>query len=361
MRKILLFTSFTLFCFFWLSAQKQDVYEKYGIYRSPFRVFINKFSFTLTSGFGYTNYEHSLSGYRYFQDADQQMILDKQFAFTPTFSGYQNWVSNPVAGQGEVREGAFDVPYPYVNNPVGNPLLVNNQYLVDADSIGLSFGAYAKTIPLLFSIHYNFNDFRLGGGFQYEQHFLRSLKPSVNEELIREYDFGFKTTRYLKWFGLLGYQFYEYWDYTFVGELQVGAAYLGPQFNTSAIGIGQKLFINFGVNIEKNLSEYFRVVVRPSYDYKRFTINNLDGTDTKHNNGAWMVQAGVSISIPEIPRTPQASDHVQLKHVLIDPATGELREVRGQPIWKKQNPKVGENHRRLWRYKWRNRRKLDPY
>lgn len=361
MRKNILILLIAILSTFGLTAQKQDIYAKYDIYRNPFRVFINKFSFTLTAGYGFTNYEHSLSGYRYFQDANQQMILGKEFDHRPVFNGFRNWASNPVSGQALVEDDNFAVPYPYLPSPVSNPLLAKNQYLADADSIGLSFGAYAKTIPLLFSIHYDFNDFRLGAGFQYEKHLLQSLKPSVNELIIRPYDFGFKSTRYLKWFGLLGYQFYEYWSYTFVGELQVGAAYLGPQFNTSAIGIGQKLFLNLGVNIEKNLSEYFRVVVRPSYDFKRFTINNLDGTDVKHNNGAWLVQVGVSINIPEISRSPQASDHVQVKHVYINAANGKLREVRGQPFWKWQNPKVGQNHRKLWRYKWKNRRKLDPY
>jgi hypothetical protein len=361
LRKTLTFVVFTFLLSFWAAAQKQDIYEKYDIYRNPFRVFINKFSFTLTSGYGVTNYEHKLAGYMFFQDENQQMILGKNFAFSPIFNGYSNWASNPISDSERIRNNIFEVPFPHLPNPVNNPALVNNQYLVDADSIGLSFGSYAGTIPLLFSIHYNIKDFRVGAGFQYEKHLLNPLKPSVNGDIIRDYEFGYRSTRYLKWFGMVGYQFYEYWDYTFVGELQVGAAYLGPQFNTNTIGIGQKLFVNLGVNIEKNLSEYFRVVVRPSYDFKRFTISNLDGTNTKHNNGAWMVQAGVSINIPEIPRSPQKSDHVQLKHVLMDPATGQLIEVRGQPFWKKQNPKVGENHRKLWRYKWRNKRKLDPY
>ena len=78
------------------------------------------------------------------------------------------------------------------------------------------------------------------------------------------------------------------------------------------------------------------------------------------SNNAFFFQVGVSINIPEIPRSPMKSDHIQLKHVLSDDE-GRLKEFRGQPIWKVQNPKVGQNHRRLWRYKLKNRRKLDPY
>ncbi|MFY0600554.1 MAG: hypothetical protein JXR03_12860 [Cyclobacteriaceae bacterium] len=347
----------------WLSVQVlfgqgQDIYEKYNIYRSPFRVFINKFSWTLTTGYGLTNYKHDLAGYNFFQDAENQLILRNDLETGTTFNGYGFWMSRPALGEEIVIEDLFEVPYQYLADPVNNPLLSNSRYLVDADSINLDFGTRAATIPILLSVHYNIKDFRLGLGFQYEKHFVKSLDPSVNQDIIRNYDPGFKSTRMTKWFGILGYKFYEYWDYSFVGELQVGAANSGPEIKTSAIGIGQKLFLNFGLSIEHNLSEYFRVVIRPSYDFKRYTINIPDGTDIKHNNSAWLLSAGLSINIPEIPRAKQKSDHVQLKHVVTDPSTGRLIEVRGQPIWKKQNPKVGENHRKLWQYKWKNRRKI---
>jgi hypothetical protein len=322
---------------------------------------MNKFSWTLTSGYGLTKYEHSLAGYYFYQDADMQLILRNDVELGPTFNGYGFWASDPRPSQSVIIVDNFEVPYQYLENPVNNPLLKSDQYFVDADSINLSFASKSSTIPILASVHYDFRDFRVGFGFQYEKILNEPLKPSVNESVIRNYKHDFKSTHYTKWFGILGYQFYEYWDYTFVAELQVGAANLGPQINTSAIGIGQKLFVNVGVNIEHNLSEYFRVIVRPSYDYKRYTINVPDGTDIKHKNSALFIQGGLSINIPEIPRAKQKSDHVQLKHVITEEGTGRLIEVRGQRMWKKQNPKVGENHRRLWRYKWKNRRKIDPY
>lgn len=344
-----------------LFAQEQDVYEKYGIYRSPFRVFINKLAWTFTSGYGLTNYRHDLAGYNFYQDANSQLILSNDIDAGPTFNGYGLWMSDPVAGSSVILEDIYDVPYQYLPSPVNNPALQRATYFANADSINLSFASKATTIPLLLSVHYNIRDFRVGFGFQYEKHFIKSLEPSSNRSIIRNYDPGFQSTRQIKWFGLFGYTFYEYWDYTFAAELQVGSVKSGPEINTSAIGIGQKLFLNFGVNIEHNLSEYFRVIIRPSYDFKRFTINIPDGTDIKHNNSAWLLTAGLSINIPEIPRTPMKSDHVQLKHVITDPKTGKLKEVRGQRMWKKQNPKVGENHRKLWRYKWKNKRKIDPY
>ncbi|WP_258104947.1 hypothetical protein [Marinoscillum sp. MHG1-6] len=361
MRKVLLILSLLLVQLQWLSAQNQDIYEKYNIYRNPFRVFINKISFTGTVGYGLTNFKHNLAGYYFFQDATTQMILRNDQELGTTFPGYVNWISKPAPGIETPISDRFTVPYAYLSNPVNNPNLNNNQVLVDADTSNLSFASLSSTIPFMLSIHYNIRKFRIGFGFQYEKIIMKDLEPSTGASYIRNYKPEFESTRYIKWFGMLGYQFYEWWDYTFAGELQVGAALLGPEIDNSAIGIGQKLFFNLGVNIEKNISEYVRIVVRPSYDFKQYTVNLPDGTDMRHNNNAMYVQLGLSMNIPEIPRSPMKSDHVQLKHVVTDPKSGRLMEVRGQTIWKKQNPKVGENHRRLWRYKWRNRRKIDPY
>lgn len=333
----------------------------YDIYRNPFRVFVNNISWTLTTGYAATDYKHDLAGFYFYQDAQNQFILDNDVQLGSIFEGYQNWMSNAIPGQPVIVENQFDVPYEYLPNPVNNPVLLNQQFLADADTLGLSFSSLASTIPVLASIHYDWKDFRFGFGFQYEKHFMKPLQPSVLSETIRPYEPAFKSTHYTKWFGVIGYRFYEYWNFSFVAEAQIGRAKPGPQINSSALGIGQKFFANLGVSIENNLSEYVRIIFKPSFDIKSYVINLPDASSIRHKNSAFMFQFGLSINIPEIPRSPMKSDHVQLKHVITDPASGRLMEVRGQPMWKKQNPKVGENHRRLWRYKLKNRRKIDPY
>ncbi|MEQ9052973.1 MAG: hypothetical protein RLP11_21825 [Marinoscillum sp.] len=361
MRRLFIFVCIFLMAYQWSTAQAQDIYRKYDIYRSPFRVLANKIGWTISTGYGATNYKHDLAGFYFYQDGETQLILSKQNELGPVFSGYQQWMSNPTPGEEVNLDDVFDVPYDYLENPVNNPLLKNRQFIGDADTLGLSFSSIASTVPVMVSAHYDFQKFRIGVGFQYEQHYMTPLKPSVYQEVIRPYEPDFKQTHYLKYFGMMGYEFYEFWDYTFVLEVQLGRAKPGKEINTSAIGIGQNFYTNIGVNIEQNLSEYFRVVIRPSYDIKSYVVNLPDASSIRHTNSAFMIQVGISINIPEIPRSPMASDHVQLKHVITDPASGRLMEVRGQPMWKKQNPKVGENHRRLWRYKLKNRRKIDPY
>lgn len=349
------------------STQAQDIYDKYNIYRNPIRLALNKVSWTVTSGFGGTRFSHDLEGLYFAQDAFGQYISTS--ANQPSlFTGYQNWLSGNVVESTLNLDNIYDTPYVPISNPVNNPDLIQRGGIlpVNADSLGLSFASTNVTIPIGADLHFNIYKFRLGFGFQWERIFMSPLHPtvgSVGGVFVRDYQPEFDKTSNTKIYGMLGYQFYEWWNYTFALELRLGRSSLGKPINTSALAIGQNFFTNLSVNIEKNLSEYFRIIVRPGLDFKSYVVNIPDdqASSIRHSNLAFIVNVGVSFNIPEIPRSPMKSDHVQLKHIISDPNTGRLMEVRGQPFWKVQNPKVGENHRKLWRYKWMNRRKIDPY
>ncbi len=344
-----------------LFGQGVDIYEQYDIYRNPVLVALNKFSITLTSGYGATNYRHNLQGYYFYQDARQQVILPGNNESLPArFQGFTNWLNNPLPSDTLVNDNFFDVPYNYLPNPVFNDTLRQRVFLLDTDTAALEFSGVSHSIPVNLSVHYNINEFRVGAGVNWERQYMSNLRPSSFDDQIRDYVPDFTKTSFTRWYGLLGYQFYEYFDHTFVAELEVGRMNYGRQFNQSLMTNG--VYANLGISIEQNWSEYFRLILRPSYEFKTYTMALPDGSGSiKHNQNTFFIRFGVSINIPEIPRSPMKSDHVQLKHVITHPKSGRLIEVRGQPIWKKQNPKVGENHRKLWRYKNRNKRKLNPY
>jgi hypothetical protein len=347
------------FLFGFGSTQAQDIYEKYNIYRDPIKVFLNKFSITATTGYSRNTYKHTLSGVYFYQDRDKQVVLSNSELLGSTITGYSGWLNDPQLSIETSLEDEFDVPFDYLNNPVNNPLLGNQEFLIDTDTADFGFKGVSGGVPLLLSVHFNIADFRVGGGFVYEKQFIKELDPITYQDQVRAYQPNFKSTRYTKLFGLVGYRFYQFWRYDFVAELQYGRINAGKQFSTGAISRGG--YTNFGISIENNWSEYFRVIIKPSLDFKNYTITLPDGPTIKHSYPSFFIQVGISINIPDIPRSPMESDHVQLKHVYTDPNTGRLMEVRGQPIWKRQNPKVGENHRRLWRYKWKNKKKLNPY
>ena len=331
------------------------------IYRSPVRAVLNQFSITLTTGYNSTNYKHNLAGFWYLESATEQFISPNTGEpLGAQFDVYDNWFNNPQLAQAIVIVDTFDVPFPPIPDPVFNPLLIRDLRPYNADSLGLGFEGKSWGIPINLGIRYNYQKFRVGLGLGLEFHTIKSLSPTRDDLGLRNYQPNFKKAVFFNYYLNLGYRFYDFWDWSFAGELEIGKQNMGKNFNKSLLSKG--VVFNLGISIEKNLSEYFRIVIKPSYDFKNFNIRVPEtGLTVQHKNPTFKLNFGLSITIPEIRRSPMKSDHVQLKHLYTDPATGRVEEVRGQPIWKEQNPKVGQNHRKLWRYKRRNRNKLNPY
>ncbi len=324
-------------------GQDQDIYKKYNIHRNPVMLVLNKFSWTLTTGYSRTTNKHELTGYYFYQDSDGQYILPNSEPLGAQFQGYSDWFNTPTLG---------DVL------PLQNPTIP--EFFLNNDTANIGFEGISRGIPITFQVHFNFmKKFRIGAGYSWEKHYVKELSPTNYKDIIRPYQPNFESTTYSRLFGTLGYQFYSYYEHLFVVELQVGKIKSRSEFNPSAVK--QNLYYNFGVSIEKQLSEYFRIIFKPSLDIRSYKVAIPSGTEISINQPTMLFQVGVSINIPEIPRSPISNDHIQVKHVITDPSTGRLIEVRGQPITKWQNPKVGQNHRKLFQYKRRNKKKLNPY
>ncbi|MDE0470845.1 MAG: hypothetical protein OXH57_02800 [Ekhidna sp.] len=307
-----------------VGLSQNDIYSKYDIYRNPLRIFLNKLSITLTTGYGSTTYKHEFSGVYFYQDEISQFIFNNDMEPGIGFTGFTNWLNNPQTG---------------VQTRSDRVLLLNT------DSVNVGFKGTADGIPINLMIHYQYQNFRVGIGYSHEFQFLRSLESTSLRDQIRAYQPNFKKTKFTRFYGMLGYKFHSFWYWDFVAELNVGKINAGPQFNRSAISKG--LYYNVGISFENNRSEYVRLIIRPSLDIKSYKVNLPDGASVKHSHPAFFLHVGLSINIPEIPRSPMKSDHTQLKHVYTNPKTGKKIEVRGQSIWKRQNPKVGENHKKL--------------
>ena len=358
--KRLLTIAVILICVCVVRAQEYT-YSESEIYRSPLLKFLNNFSITVTTGYNSSKFKHELKGYYLLQSPDTLFITPNDGPFDPTAfpDAFRGWLNDPVLIDSVDVRDIYDVPYQRLDNPVGNPLLQQGLRSFNTDSLGIGFEGRGWGIPINISLRYNYDRIRVGAGFSMEFHSVKPLESTRSDLGIRNYEPNFKSTFFTRYYGQVGYRFYDWWDYSFAAEVEIGKNNLGGKFNKSVIDQG--LYYNFGISIEKNLSEYFRFVVKPSYDIRSYTVNIPGGTGIKNTYNAFNLNFGVSITIPEIPRSPIKSDYVQLKHVITDPKTGRYMEVRGQPIWKKQNPKVGENHRKLWRYKNKNKKKLNPY
>ena len=342
-----------------ISVEAQDIYQMYNIYRPPGRVFLNKITWNFSAGYGYTQYSHNLEGFWLYQAQNQLFVrqqLPEETNIPQYIQGFGNWLNNPDQGPLAQTEINTDIPWRYLPNPINNPELIGVPY---ANGDTVFWKGDANSIPITAGFHVEFKNLKIGAGYTFEPQWVYDLKTVNKESGIPNYQPNFDYTAFHRAFGVLGYRFYEYWDYAAVADLQVGKLWYGQVFNpTQTQGT---INFNLGLTLEHHWSEYFALTLRPSFDYKRYTMTLPDNSFILHQHNSFHLQFGVSMKIPEIPRSPIDADHVQLKHVITDPATGRLMEVRGQPFWKKQNPKVGENHRKLWRYKWRNKRKLHPY
>ena len=302
--------------------------------RKPWgRSFLKDFHFSHSTGMGTTFFRHKLSGFGVAQPVGHDTRI---FSMT-TGARYTNWVNTVVA---DTLTGGSD------------------SYTVASDTATLGFKGRGFNIPLKGTIHYEFLDrYRLGVGYSYDMMFIGPMRPlTFKEQLV-----GFQPTSnggfMKKYFGMIGFSFYRLGSVLFTGDVNVGGFNPGNNFTTGLIKKG--VFVNGGVTIEQEFAENLQVFARPSFEIKNYTISvpGSDGGSIVHNINAFYVNVGVTYSIPALPKCYHKECQAQLNH-----AHGD-REYRSRmhKFWKKQNPMYGENYPRLFKYKGKNKKKLNPY
>ncbi|WKN43101.1 hypothetical protein [Tunicatimonas pelagia] len=286
----------------------------------PLRAFLNKFSVNLSSGYGRTFYRHTLTNNNYVRTSAGSFIYPN--GESGTNPAYANWFNG-------VSPANLTLP----TNPDSLTLVTS-----DSSSINMQGGGY--NIPINLLIYFNLYRFRIGGGISADFHRVNPPQPEDFRSFFPAPP-SFRTTQ-LRYFGMLGYSVYEYYDYAFGVDLRAGVIRMGRGFDRGLVEASP--FFNAGVTIEKVFSEYFRVYLRPAYEFKSYNLQLPDGPTTamSHRNSAVFLTLGVSINYPDMPRSPIKADKTQMKHYVTDPKTGVRREVRGQPFWRKQDPKIGE-------------------
>lgn len=302
----------------------------------PVRAFLNKFSVNLSSGYGRTFYRHDFTDYAYVRNEQGSFLISAADANEGnTVSGLQNWFSDVIPASGITLSDEFAmVPYDSIDGP-------------------LKAGGYS--IPINLAIYFNLSRLRLGGGASLEFHQASFPEPDgflsafPSPEPIN--------TTMSRWYILLGYSVYEYYDNAFGVDIRAGQYRLGSGFNSEVTQTTP--FINLGVTLEKVFSEYFRVYLRPSYEFKTYTVN-LPENSLLVNNHAATLTLGVSINYPDLPRSPIPNDETQMKHYVSD-SQGNRMLVRGQPFWKKQDPKIGELYPELIKSKRKRRSRFQIF
>ena len=155
---------------------------------------------------------------------------------------------------------------------------------------------------------------------------------------------------------MAGYSFARVDKFLFTGDLQFGTNKFGKNFDRSVVKSSG--FLNLGVTVERELSEYLKVFIRPNFEIKSYTLTLAESNlSIKHKANALLWSIGFTYSIPELPKCKIKECRIQMNHAH---GAKEVRS-RAHPIYKKQNPGYGENDPTLIKYKWRNQKKINPY
>lgn len=270
------------------------------------RKILSYIHFGLTTGYGKTSFQHILSGYDINQDSGNPTISDGS-------GTYSNWISNVIQGNAGSNSGVS----PRTNKVV--------------------FRSATNAIPIGFTLHFNFNYFRIGGGYTYEFLSMGDFEPLTSGGKIKPYKLDNTSALLRKYYGQISVPFYSSDRLILLTDLQVGSYKFKSNFNTALIQ--PQLFYNLGVKVEHSLSEYLQVYIRPAYEIKSYSLTVGHGSIEHTMNTAYLT-VGFTYSIPELPRCFNEKCHAQVSHS----HGNKSYRSRRHPIYKKQNPGYGENY-----------------
>lgn len=296
------------------------------------RNLFSKLYFSLSTGYANTPFRHKLDGFGIIQQPDSLPLI---FDHDNTTVRYSNWTNNIVAS---------------------DHALTASPFMVNSDTADIGFRSKTFGIPLKASVHVEFDQYRVGGGYSMSYTRVGEFKPVSYKDDISGYSLE-KSNMFIKhYYGMIGARVYRYYEYALVVDANIGGYSLGKDFAKNIMK--KSVYINLGVQAEREFSEYFRIFVRPSYEIKSYKLTIPETNQTlKHRLDGFYLNIGVTYRIPELRRCFLRTCHAQINH-----AHGN-REYRSRrhAIWKKQNPHYGENYPELIRYKGNNKRKLNPY
>lgn len=299
---------------------------------SGLRLLLGKLNWGLSTGYGGTAFKHKLDGFGILQNANTSPVI---FNSGNLSGGYANWVNDVAPSSGASG---------------------SNSFAVSSDTAKVGFKSTTFSIPLKATVHLEFDRYRIGGGYSYEYTHIGAFKPISYSDKIGNYALDKQNIFVKHYFGSIGAMVYRYYEYALVVDANIGGYKLGKSFNSSLMRKG--VYVNLGVSVERELSEYFKAFIRPSYEIKGYKLSIPETNKAiAHHLNTFYINIGVTYRLPELPRCFLKSCHAQLNH-----AHGN-REYRSRrhPIYKKQNPHYGENYPTLIKYKGKNKKKLNPY
>ncbi len=327
------------------SVKPEKQKDRGGPFTLSFRSLLSKITLGVSTGYGATFYSHDLKGFGIYQPAggNSVFIIDEAFAnrnILPVI--YSDWVNNP---QGI---GGLIIPVDSLQTPIitdGIPVFPDD-ILFGYDSINIGYKSTAHSVPITIQASIDFDRYRIGGGFTMEFQKMSAFRPTALGDTLRKFRTNFSTATFKRYFGFIGITTYESWKYKMLADIEFGKINRGKNFNKSLLSSG--IYINIGYTIERSLSEYFKLFVRPSVEWKSYTLDIPEtGLTISHRQPSIFLKFGATIRLPVLNKCPVSGCKIQINHVHGD------KEYRSKvfPIWKWQNPKYGQNYPSLLKNK----------
>jgi hypothetical protein len=338
MTRLRAITFLLIFTISYSYAQKSNPYS--GVPKAnPLRQFVSKFTVSGSIGYGASFHNHEITGVGLINNLNgKPLLFDNTFVVTDTIPvTFENWVNNPTS--------VLRVP------------IDTTSFLLGTDSLPVIFRANGTNIPINISVHYTFDRYRLGAGYTFEPYFIGDYKPSIFKDSIASFKTNFSASHYNRWYVYFGGEVFKTKRYMVVVDAKFGSYSLAKKhFNPDIIKKG--LFFNLGVRFEKSLSEYVKVYVRPSFEFKNYTLTFPESNySITHSIPAFYANIGVSWRLPDLHRCPISNCKTQIHHH----HRGKKYRSRAHPFWKWQDPDYGENYPKLIRYKNKNKKRISPY
>ncbi len=299
--------------------------------------FFGNFQFGVSLGYLYGNNNLSFNDGQFLIDPNTQQFYlykDNTRTQTNTYSYHSSWLTSPT-GDGSVTGVGFDsIPRQDVR-------------------------ATNRAIPFQILMAYKIKDVvRIGGGVVLEDNRVSELRTEIGEQT---FTYQAPDDKYFvsKIFGHVGIVLYEptkvrnsidkrysegkikpadratkinsIRNMNILLELQGGVAVAGGNVSSGN-------YINLGLSVEHNISEYMAVFVKPQVEVRQMSFLSQETIPLAFDQQKLLggVSFGVNISIPSIKRCPIPNCHVVMKH------RHNGVEFRGSPFWQNQNRKVGQ-------------------
>jgi len=300
--------------------------------------FIGGFSLHASTGFGATFYSHKIEGPGILQQKEGDVFLfDNFFVVGDTLNiGYTGWVNNAQA--------------------VGGIPIGDEDFLLGTDTAAVKYKGRGGSIPVSATLSYTYDRYRFGAGVSYELSFATKYYPNVESTNLQPFKPNYVTSSITRYYAYLGGDVFRSIRHTIAVDAMVGKFKFGKK-NFNPDQVKPKLFVNIGVSFERSLSEYFKVFVRPSVEFKSYELSVPLGYTVNQAMPAFYLNVGAILRMPDLNKCPVSQCRTQINHR----HGNRVYRSKVHPFWKWQNPNYGQNYPELIKYKGKNKKKKNPY